>query len=152
MNHIHRILALVLLVGAGSAAAAAQDAPPPAAAPAAAAAAEPAAAPAAPLDYSNKWRLEVSEGANNEGVIRFRFTPQGGTAFEVPVNLKKGRGEDGVARDIRDTFKKSLDKDSYKIEIDDGEDVLVKVRKGPHVAIEIAEQTVKGTRINLDRE
>jgi hypothetical protein len=148
MHHLHGILALALLLGAGSATAAAQEAATPAAAPAT----EAAAAPAAPLDYSNKWRLEVSEGANNEGVIRFRFTPQGGTAFEIPVNLRKGRGEDGVARDIRDTLKKALDKDAYKIEVDDGEDVLVKVRKGPNVAIEIAEQTVKGTRINLDRE
>ncbi len=148
MTYFKGLLALALVIGAGSAAIAAQEATTPAAAPAT----EPAAAPAAPLHYSNKWRLEVSEGANNEGVIRFRFTPQGGTAFEVPVNLKKGRGEDGVARDVRDTFKKSLDKDSYKIELDDGEDVLVKVRKGPHVSIEIVEQTVKGTRINLDRE
>lgn len=144
MTPFRRLLLLALLAGAGSAPALAQET----AAPAAGAAA----APAAGLHYSNKWRLEVSEGANNEGVIRFRFTPKDGTSFEIPVNLKKGRGEDGVARDIRDTFKKALDKASYKVEVDDGEDVLVKVRKGPHIAIEIVEQTVKGTRINLDRE
>lgn len=139
-----RLIALAMLAGLCAGPAVSQDAATPAA--------EPAAAPAAELGYSNKWRLEVSEGANNEGVIRFRFTPKGGTSFEIPVNLKKGRGEDGVARDIRDTFKKSLDKSAYKVEVDDGEDVLVKVRKGPDIAIEIAEQTVKGTRINLDRE
>jgi hypothetical protein len=111
-----------------------------------------AAAPAADLRYSNKWRLEVSEGANNDGVMRFRVTPQGGTAIDIPVSLKDGRGEDGCARDIRDTFKKALDKNVYKIEIDDGEDVLVKVRKGPNVAIELVESTVKGTRVNLDSE
>lgn len=144
MTPFRRLLVFALLAGAGSAPALAQET----AAPAAGAAA----APAAELHYSNKWRLEVSEGANNEGVIRFRFTPKDGTSFEIPVNLKKGRGEDGVARDIRDTFKKALDKASYKVEVDDGEDVLVKVRKGPHIAIEIVEQTVKGTRINLDRE
>ena len=115
-------------------------------------AAAPAAAPAAELAYSNKWRLEVSEGANNDGVMRFRVTPKGGTAIDIPVALKDGRGEDGCARDIRDTFKKTLDKDSFKIEIDDGEDVLVKVRKGPYIAIELVESTVKGTRVNLDRE
>ena len=119
---------------------------------AAAQAAAPAAAPAAELHYSNKWRLEVSEGANNDGVMHFRFTPQGGAAIDIPVSLKDGRGEDGCARDIRDTFKKALDKNAYKIEIDDGEDVLVKVRKGPNVAIELVESTVKGTRVNLGRE
>jgi len=111
-----------------------------------------AAAPAPELAYSNKWRLEVSEGANNDGVLHFRVTPKGGTAIDIPVALKDGRGEDGCARDIRDTFKKALDKNSFKIEIDDGEDVLVKVRKGPGVAIELVESTVKGTRVNLDRE
>ena len=115
-------------------------------------AAAPAAAPAAELRYSNKWRLEVSEGANNDGVMHFRVTPQGGAAIDIPVALKDGRGEDGCARDIRDTFKKSLDKKAFSIEIDDGEDVLVKVRKGPNVAIELVESTVKGTRVNLDRE
>jgi len=115
-------------------------------------AATPAAAPAAELAYSNKWRLEVSEGANNEGVMHFRITPKGGAAIDVPVALKKGRGEDGCARDIRDTFKKTLDKNLFKIELDDGEDVLVKVRKGPDVAIQLVESTVKGTRVNLDRE
>jgi hypothetical protein len=111
-----------------------------------------AAAPAAQLQYSNKWRLEVSEGANNAGVMHFRVTPSGGAAIDIPVALKDGRGEDGCARDIRDTFKKSLDKKLYKVELDDGEDVLVKVRKGPDIAIELVESTVKGTRVNLDRE
>jgi len=144
MIHLKRLVAIALLAAAAGVPALAQET--------AAPAATPAAAPAPELRYSNKWRLEVSEGANNEGVIRFRFTPKDGTAFEIPVNLKEGRGEDGVARDIRDTFKKSLDKNAYKVEVDDGEDVLVKVRKGPVVAIEIAEQTVKGTRINIDVE
>ena len=140
MHRLARLLALTLLAGAVNAPVIAQEAT------------LPAALPAPQLAYSNKWRLEVSEGANNAGVIRFRFTPKGGTPFEIPVTLEDGRGEDGVARDIRDTFRKSLDKNVYKIEMDDGEDVLVKLREGPDIAIEIVEQTVKGTRINLDRE
>jgi hypothetical protein len=118
-------------------------------------AAGPAAQPAAPaptLHYSNKWRLQISEGANNDGVMNFRVTPKGGSAIDVPVSLKKGRGEDGCARDIRDTFKKTLDKEIYRIELDDGEDVLIKVRKGPYVSIELVDSTVKGTRVNFDRE
>lgn len=108
--------------------------------------------PATALAYSNKWRLQVSEGANNDGVMRFRVTPEGGAPVEVPVTLEDGRGEDGCARDIRDAFKKSLDSSLYKVELDDGEDVLVKVRKGPRVSIELVESTVEGTRINFDRE
>jgi hypothetical protein len=117
-------------------------------------AAAPVAAPAAAseLRYSNKWRLQVSEGANNDGVMRFRLTPKGGTPIDLPVALKDGRGEDGCARDIRDTFKKSLDEKLYKVEVDDGEDVLVKKRSGPDFAIELVESTVQGTRISFDSE
>ena len=111
-----------------------------------------AAVPAETLRYSNKWRLEVSEGANNDGVMHFRVTPKDGTPIDVNVSLKHGRGEDGCARDIRDAFKAALDKQVYKIEIDDGEDVLVKKHKGPDFAVELVESTVKGTRINLKRE
>jgi len=111
-----------------------------------------AAAPAATLKYSNKWRLEVSEGANNDGNMHFRITPRDGTPIDINVGLKDGRGEDGCARDIRDAFKAALDKKIYKIEIDDEEDVLVKRRKGSDFAVELVESTVKGTRVNLDKE
>ncbi len=111
-----------------------------------------AAAPAAALHYSNKWRIQVSEGANNDGVLRFRLTPRDGTPIDIPVSLKKGRGENGCASDIRDAFKSALDKKSYAVEVDDGEDVLVKKRKGPDFSIELVESTVKGTRIKFNRE
>jgi hypothetical protein len=110
------------------------------------------AAPVAELKYSNKWRLEVSEGANNDGVLHFRITPKDAAAVDINVPLKDGRGEDGCARDIRDAFKAALDKKVYKIEVDDGEDVLVKKHKGPDFAIELVESTVKGTRVTLARE
>ena len=119
--------------------------------------AEQAVAPAAAvvdnLHYSDKWRLEVSEGADKDGILRFRLTPKGGTPLEVTVRLKDGRGEDGCARDIRDAFKSALDRKRYKVELDDGEDVLVKKHRGrPDFAIELVEDTVKGTRVKLDRE
>lgn len=109
-------------------------------------------APTKELRYSNKWRLQVSEGANNDGVMRFRLTPQDGTPIDIPVSLKDGRGEDGCARDIRDAFKQVLDEKLYKVEVDDGEDVLVKKRSGPEFAIELVESTVEGTRISFDGE
>jgi hypothetical protein len=107
---------------------------------------------AAALHYSNKWRLQVSEGANSDGAMHFRLTPKDQDPVDVRVKLKNGRGEDGCARDIRDAFKAALDEKTYKVEVDDGEDVLVKRRKGPAFAIELVESTVKGTRINFDRE
>ena len=111
-----------------------------------------AAAPAAPLKLSNKWRIKVREGANNTGTLLFRVTPDKGTATDVLVNIEKGRSENGVATDVKDTFKKVLDPKVYHVETDDGEDVLVKKRKGPNYEVKFVESTLKGTRIYIDKE
>jgi hypothetical protein len=117
---------------------------------------EPTAAPAPvaspDLKYSNKWRIEVKEGANNDGVARFRVTPQGEAAVEVTVDIKDGRSENGVARDVKNTFKAALDPKRFHVEGDDGEDVLVKKKGGPDFALELLESTLKGTHFDLERE
>jgi hypothetical protein len=110
------------------------------------------AAPAAPLKLSNKWRIEVHEGANNTGTLLFRVTPDKGTATDIVVNIDKGRSENGVATDIKNTLKQALDPKVYHVETDDGEDVLVKKRKGPNFEVKFVESTLKGTRIDVDRE
>ena len=150
-SRIHGLLGLAASFVLGSAPVFAQEtAPPTATAEQPAAVAD--AAPAAPLKLSNKWRLEVSEGANNDGTLLFRVTPDKGTPQDVLVTLKKGRGENGVARDIKDTFKAKLDGKIYKVETDDGEDVLVKKRKGPDFEVKLVESTVKGTRVHIEKE
>ena len=120
---------------------------------AAPAAAPEAASAAAPnLKYSNKWRIEVKEGANNDGVARFRVTPKGEAPTEVTVKVKDGRSENGVAADVKNAFRAALDKKRFSVEGDDFEDVLVKAKKGPDFSIELVESTLKGTHFNLDRE
>ncbi|RPI14347.1 MAG: hypothetical protein EHM60_06910 [Lysobacterales bacterium] len=112
-----------------------------------------AAAADAKLSYSNKWRIEVSEGANSDGEIVFRVTPKGGTAQDVRVKIDDGRGEDGVARDIKNTFEKQLDTSKYDIEIDDGEDVLVKKDlTEPVFALVLVSSTVKSVRLRVEKE
>lgn len=101
---------------------------------------------------SNKWRIEVSGGANSDGYMLFRVTPDQGTPVDVRVDIDDGRGENAVAGDIKRAMKKTLDGKTYKVEVDDGEDVLVKKRKGPDFAIELVESTVKNTRVKFDKE
>jgi hypothetical protein len=120
--------------------------------PAATEAAAAPAAPAAPLKLSNKWRIKVREGANNTGTLLFRVTPDKGTATDIVVNIEKGRSENGVASDVKNAFKKVLDPQVYHVETDDGEDVLVKKRKGPNYEVKFVESTLKGTRIYIDKE
>jgi len=151
-SRIHGLLGLAASLALVAGTAFAQDTTPAATAEQPAAVAPADSAPAARLNLSNKWRLEVSEGANNDGTLLFRVTPDQGMPQDVLVTLKKGRGENGVARDIRDTFKAQLDGKIYKVETDDGEDVLVKKRKGPNFEVKLIESTVKGTRVNIEKE
>jgi hypothetical protein len=104
------------------------------------------------LKLSNKWRIEVSEGANSDGNIVFRVTPDQGTPTDVTVAIKDGRSENDVAKDIVAGLKQGLDAKVYKIERDDGEDVLVKKRKGPSFELKLVESTVKSVRINVTKE
>jgi hypothetical protein len=102
---------------------------------------------------SNKWRIEVSEGAKSDGEIVFHLTPESGEPIEVSVSVAKGTGENAVAQRIRDVMRQTLGPAAYHIEVDDGEDVLVKKKKGqPNFDLTLVRNTVKATRINIDRE
>ena len=153
--HFRTLGMLALAAGLASSPISAFAQEPAATTPAAAEATEATATPAtleAPLKLSNKWRIKVREGANNTGTLRFRVTPDKGTATDIVVNIEKGRSENGVATDIKNTFKQALDPKVYHVETDDGEDVLVKKRKGPDYEVKLVESTLKGTRIYLDKE
>lgn len=105
------------------------------------------------LDLSNKWRVECSEGANSDGTILFRVTPKDGTPTEVAVAIKDGRSENGVARDIRDAFRNTLDPKKFHSETDDGEDVLLKKKGGaPNFELKLVSSTVKSVRFDVEKE
>jgi hypothetical protein len=104
------------------------------------------------LKLSNKWRVEVSEGAKSDGTILFRVTPKDGQPVDVPVAIKDGTSENSVARTIRDAFRAGLDKEEFHSETDDGEDVLLRKRKGPTFELKLVESTVKATRVRIEKE
>ena len=102
---------------------------------------------------SNKYRIQVSEGAKSDGEIVFAFSPEGVAAFEVAVPIAKGTSENAVARKIRDVLRQKLDPKAFSVEVDDGEDVLVKKAHGqPNFGLKLVSNSVKAVRINLDRE
>ena len=104
------------------------------------------------LKLSNKWRIEVSEGANSDGHISFRVTPKGAPPVDVAVAIDDGRGENDVAKDIRAALAKALDSKAFHVEVDDGEDVLVKKKDGPDFELKFLGSSVDGVRIELERE
>jgi hypothetical protein len=105
------------------------------------------------LDYSNAWRIEVSEGANSDGELVFRLTPKGHAAQEIRVVIDDGTSEDHVARVIKNAFEDQLDTSRYDIEMDDEEDVLVKKDlTEPRFALAVVSSTVKSVRLRLQKE
>lgn len=101
----------------------------------------------------NKWRLEFSGNAESAGRIVLQLvSEEGGEPVAATVEIRKGRNENGVARDVRDGLHAAVGK-RFKVEVDDGEDVLVKKGRGErNFPVTIIENNVKGVRIKLDPE
>jgi hypothetical protein len=111
------------------------------------------AALAAEPNPSNKWRLQCSGGANSDGTIVLLISPEGGTPIEASIAVKDGTGENSVAAAIVKGLKAQLPKDHFKVERDDGEDVLIKKRGGaPNFDVTIVSNDVKGVRISPQHE
>lgn len=100
----------------------------------------------------NKWRLEFSGGAESAGRIVLLLAPAEGDPIRTMVDVVDGRSENGVARDVRDALQAQAGK-RYNVEVDDGEDVLVKKHEGERdFVITIVENSVRGVRIDIDAE
>ncbi|MBE5314185.1 MAG: hypothetical protein H4O13_02165 [Xanthomonadales bacterium] len=107
-------------------------------------------AQAAPIE--NKWRLQFSGNAESSGSLVLAFTPKDGAATEVEVTIEDGTSENGVARRVREALREAIGED-YRVEVDDGEDVLVKRRLGrPRFNVSLVNNSVEGVRLNLDQE
>ena len=104
-------------------------------------------------DTSNKWRIKVDGGANSDGEMIFHVTPEDGETIVIRVTVKDGTGENRVAKTIRDAFEVQLPRDQYTVEVDDGEQVLVKKkRKAANFALTLVSSTVKHTEIKFKKE
>jgi sarcosine oxidase gamma subunit len=102
---------------------------------------------------SNKWRIEMSGQALNSGDIVFRVTPRQGDAVDVSVGIKSGRAENNVAKDVRDALAAKLSPDRYSVEVDDGEDILIKKKEGqPDFSLELVESSVRNVSIKVEGE
>jgi hypothetical protein len=80
--------------------------------------------------FDNKWRIVCNHNATSAGTITFVLTPKGAAPQELTITIAKPIGENAVAREIRDQLKAQLDPKLFHVETDDGEDVLVKKRRG----------------------
>jgi hypothetical protein len=102
---------------------------------------------------SNKWRMEFSGKAHSDGTIVVRISPEDGEPITAEIAIANKTGENAVAKTVVKGLKAQLPKDHFKVERDDGEDVLVKKKFGTsNFGLELISNDVKNVRINLDKE
>jgi hypothetical protein len=102
---------------------------------------------------SNKWRIELSGQALTTGELVFRVTPRQGEATDVSVNIRSGRAENNVAKDVRDALAAKLSPERFTVEVDDGEDILIKKKEGqPDFALELVEANVQNVSVKVEGE
>ncbi|MFY8206869.1 MAG: hypothetical protein ACOVKN_07480 [Arenimonas sp.] len=151
MRRLATLLCSTLLLASGFAAA--QEAAP---APAAAAPAAEAPAPLdrSTLDYSNKWRIGFDNRAKADGTLVFRMVMNDKDAEPVVVTvpISKGTGENNAADVVKKALRKAFPKD-FKVEGDDGEDVLVKLNfMEGRSSLELLENNVEGLKVKVRKE
>jgi len=102
---------------------------------------------------SNKWRIELDGQARSTGELQFRVTPRQGESLDIVATIRSGRAENNVAKDVRNAFAAKLDPDRYTVEVDDGEDILIKRKDGqPDFALELVESSVQNVRVRIEGE
>jgi hypothetical protein len=102
---------------------------------------------------ANKWRIELDGQALKTGDMQFRVTPRQGESIDIIATIRSGRAENNVARDVRDAFAAKLSPERYSVEVDDGEDILIKKKDGqPDFALELIESDVRNVNIKIEGE
>ena len=100
----------------------------------------------------NKWRVEVSGNAETAGRIVLQLAPAKGDPIQAVATVVNGRAENDVARDVSAALQ-SVASGQYDVEVNDGEDVLVKKQGGERdFVITVVENTVQGVRVEIDAE
>ena len=102
---------------------------------------------------SNKWRLQFSGNSESSGSIVIRVTGNTAQPITVEVQIPFDKSENEVAEKVEIALDAVLPEEFYNVERDDGEDVLIKKRWfKENFEVLILGNTVKGVRINLDKE
>jgi hypothetical protein len=107
---------------------------------------------AAAAGVENKWRLQFSGNAESDGRIVLELSPSEGEPTRASADIARGLGENDVAKSVRSALQAQAGM-RYSVEVDDGEDVLVKKHHGERdFIVTIVENSVRGVRIGVDAE
>jgi hypothetical protein len=106
----------------------------------------------ASAEPASKWRVEFDHWAENDGELVLRIAPLNGTPIDVSAKVPKNMTENQVADLVKGALKAQLGK-GYKVEIDDGEDVLIKKSgKTPKFEVSMVSSSVTGLNVKIKKD
>jgi hypothetical protein len=83
----------------------------------------------------------------------FRLAPEDEEYVDVDIQVFEGTSENQVANRVKNELQEKLPAGKYTVEVDDGEDVLIRTRWGePDFRINLVSNTVDSVRIEQDHE
>ena len=102
-------------------------------------------------DPSGKWRVVFDHWAEADGERVLRIAPVTGDPIDVTTKIPKGMTENDVATLVTGAIKASVGK-AYKVEVDDGEDVIIKkAGKTPKFELTMVSSSVTGLNVKIKR-
>lgn len=104
---------------------------------------------------SNKWRIELDDRAQVAGEIELSITPKGGQPTSVTVPIPAATNDEAAAVIVRNALSATFGSEVYRVEIDDGDDVLVRANDANDARdfdLNIVRNTATGLRVELDQE
>jgi hypothetical protein len=103
----------------------------------------------AAAEPQSKWRIAFDHWAENDGELVLRIAPLNGTPIDVSTKITKNTTENAVADIVKGALKAQLGK-GYKVEVDDGEDVLIKKSgKTPKFEVTMVSSSVTGLNVKI---
>ena len=100
---------------------------------------------------SAKWRVVFDHWADVDGELVLHIAPVQGDPIDVTVKIPKSTTENSAAELVAGTLKGSLG-GGYKVDIDDGEKVVIKAKgKTPKFIVSLASSTVTGLNVKIKR-
>jgi len=103
----------------------------------------------AAAEPASKWRLKFDHWAEVDGELVLRIAPLNGTPIDVSTKIAKSTTENAAAELVSGALKAQLGK-GYKVEVDDGEDIVIKKSgKTPKFEVTMVSSSVTGLNVKI---
>jgi hypothetical protein len=103
----------------------------------------------AAAEPAGKWRVKFDHWAETDGELVLRIAPLNGTPIDVSTRISKDTTENRAAELVTGALKAQLG-NGYKVEVDDGEDIVIKKSgKTPKFEVSMLSSSVTGLNVKI---